>query len=351
LILVTSLASAQTGELQVRHLYELSDFTGPIPYSDVIVHVDRDFDEVYGVVGNTVRVFNGAGMETYRFEHDPRDGAIYDLVVEESGDIFLLTRKYVPGGSGTWKLVRCNYRGEPIEAVEIDEFPGEFATLEPNKMVLRNGQIYLVSKQELRAVVITPTGDFVCGYDFTRLLDLEEDEVPEMFGFDVAPTGKMLFTVPVLFRAFVVSPDETVVEFGSPGSAPGKFGIVSGISADDHGHYLITDKLRRVVMVFEAESLRFVGELGGRDDKFALSRPTQLAVGNANRLYITQSQQKGVTVFSVTPNGVRMASAPEPMEAPTKGGNAGSTVSNQGSKVSGTKPRIESAATAPRTSD
>jgi hypothetical protein len=75
---------------------------------------------------------------------------------------------------------------------------------------------------------------------------------------------------------------------------------VSGIVADDLGNYLVVERLRSVVMVFNKEFL-FVKEFGYRGTKAEnLVGPNDLALGNSGRLYVTQLRNRGVSVFSLT---------------------------------------------------
>jgi len=121
-------------------------------------------------------------------------------------------------------------------------------------------------------------------------------------GVSLDATGAILFTVPVQFRAFIVTPDGKPASFGKAGSAPGQFGVVSGIARDAKGRILVADKLRSVVMVFD-ESYRFVTEFGflglGFDN---LVRPDQIALGAGNKLYVTQLYNRGVSVFTLAPD-------------------------------------------------
>ena len=51
-------------------------------------------------------------------------------------------------------------------------------------------------------------------------------------------------------------------------------------------------------MVFDS-SFRVVTEFAGVN-RGALARPTALAFGNSGRLYVTQSQERGVAVFALS---------------------------------------------------
>jgi hypothetical protein len=308
--------------VQVSHLYNLSDFTGTVPYNDVVLHVDREQDEVYAVVGNTVRIFNGAGMETYHFDFDAKLGRIFDLAADEAGDILLLTydRQSFDGDRGWW-ITRCDYRGEPIGRIQVERFPPEFASFAPHRMVYREGRFYLVSNSSLRVVVLDESGKFHRGYDLAGLLDIDNPEDNEIFGFGVDRSGNLVFTIAVLFKAFIVTPEETVTAFGSKGSTPGKFGIVAGIVTDDHGNYLVADMARGVVMVFD-EHFQFVTEFGDERGRRHLIRPASLALGDSGKLYVTQARRRGVAVFGLTQRGTQITSDDH---SPQKGGRHRST--------------------------
>jgi hypothetical protein len=293
----------EAGGLRVSHLYELSDFNGPIPYSDPVLHADRHHDEIYAVVGNDVRVFNRSGMEIYRFSHDRTLSKIVDLGVDESGDILTLNfDPQAPRDVRAWWIQRCNYRGEPKGRIDPSGLPSELASFIPNRMFDRDGRIVLVSTGRLQVVEFDRSGRYEAHRDLAELLGIDDPEANKITGFDLDRSGNMLFTISVLFRAFVVAPDGTVREFGSAGSAPGKFGVVAGIVASDDGHYVIADKLRDVVMVFDS-SFRLVTEFAG-SRRWALVRPTALALGNEGRLYVAQGRDRGVAVLGLSPASI-----------------------------------------------
>lgn len=303
--------------LSVSRLYDLSDFSGTIPYDNVIVHVDRSRDEVYTTTGRTVLVFNAAGMEVFRFGDDWDLGMIYGLAVEPDGDVLMLAHQLLSDREQRWDIIRCDYRGVPIGRLEV-ELPEELAGFSPDRMLYGDGRIHLVSTNELRAVVLDASGRFLRSWDLADMLGAEDPGNQHIFGVGLDHAGRLLLTIPVLFKAFIVSPDGTVQQFGTAGSAPGLFGIVTGIAADDHGNVFVADRLRNVVMIFDP-SLRFVLEFGLEPGNLALIRPTELTVGNGGRLYVTQARKKGVAVFGLRTAGAALAAESEPPQA--KGGD------------------------------
>ncbi|UCD47543.1 MAG: hypothetical protein JSV28_01625 [Deltaproteobacteria bacterium] len=292
--------------LRIAHLYNLADFTGDVPYNDAMISVDRYHDEIYVLFQNFVRIYNSSGMEVYGFGYDQALGWMRDLVVDEKGDIFLLSYGERLPGSDRWvyHIVHCNYRGQARGNISVQGLPPEFAHILPQKFFYREGRFLLVSRKQMLAVETDRNGVFRKGYNFADLLEIPEKDRPntEIFGFSVDGQGNMLFTVPVLFQAFRVSPEGTVSAFGKGGSAPGLFGVVSGIVSDDHGNVLVADSQRSVVMVFDPK-FQFITEFGYYGSKPQnLVRPRDIALGNSGKLYIVQLGQRGVSVFSVTPN-------------------------------------------------
>ena len=294
-----------SAEVKSTFLYNLANFYGKVPYNDVRVRVDRTRDEVYVMERGIVRVFNENGMEFFWFGDNPELESIFDLAVDEKGDLFLLSFAPSHPENPVYFLLRCNYRGDVKEKMTLSGLPPHFYQFTPNYMFYRDGHFLFLNSTKMQVVVTDRKGVFQKGYDLADILEIPEKDKPntEIFGFNLDSAGNMLFTVPVLFKAYVVSPDGKVAaSFGKPGSAPGLFGIVSGIARDDQGNYLVVERLRSVVMVFDKD-FRFLQEFGYRGDKPGnLIRPSEVAVGNAGKLYVTQIRDQGVSVFSVTTN-------------------------------------------------
>jgi len=252
---------------------------------------------------NTVHIFNESGMETFQFEIDPVPfGTLIGLVADSNGD--LLGIGYANDGSGTWALESFSYRGEPRGTIPVEGLPAEFQAIRPSSILLHKDTLLLVSRSQMLMVVTDRRGKFLRGLDLGKLIEVPEKDrdTTEISGISVDATGAVLFTVPVDFRAFVVTPDGKYESFGRAGSAPGQFGVVSGIVRDAQGRTYVADKLRSVVMVFDKAG-SFVTEFGflglGADN---LVRPDQIALGARGKLYVTQLYNRGVSVFTVGPD-------------------------------------------------
>ena len=292
-----------SAEVRSNFLYSLANFHGNVPYSEVRVRVDRARDEVYVVERGIVRVFNENGMEDFWFGDNPDLESIYDLAVDDKGDLFLLSFNFANPSDPKYFLVRCNYRGDAKEKLTVTGLPPEFSRLFPNYMFYRDGKFLFLNSTGMKVVVTDRNGVFQKGYDLADILEIPEKDRPntEIFGFNLDSEGNMLFTVATLFKAFIVSPEGKVTgSFGKAGSAPGLFGVVSGIAKDDRGNFLVAERLRSVVMVFDKE-YRFQNEFGYRGEKPGnLIRPSEVAVGNAGKVFVTQVRNRGVSVFNVT---------------------------------------------------
>jgi len=291
-----------SAEVRSTFLYSLANFHGKVPYSEVRVRVDRARNEIYVVERGIVRVFNENGMEDFWFGDNPDLESIYDLAVDDKGDLFLLSFNFENAADPKYFLIRCNYRGDMKEKIAVAGIPPEFSPFFPNYLYYREGKFFFLSSNGMRVIVTDRNGLFLRGYNLADILEVPEKDRPntEIFGFNLDSEGNMLFTVPVQFRAFVVSPDGKVTaSFGKAGSAPGLFGVVSGIARDDQGNCLVVERLRSVVMVFDKE-FRFLQEFGYRGDKPGnLIRPNEVAVGNAGKIYVTQLMDRGISVFHV----------------------------------------------------
>lgn len=302
-LLLAPFPAHASAEVKSTYLYSLSNFHGKLPYSDVRVRVDKARDEVYVIERGVVRVFNDSGMEFFWFGDNPELESIYDLAVDEAGGISLLSFDLTRPEDPKYFLIHCNYRGDVKEKLTLTGLPAAYSRFFPNYLYYRDGRFVFLSRSKMQVVVTDRNGVFLKGHDLAEILEISEKDRPntEIFGFNLDPEGNMLFTVSVLFKAFVVSSEGKVVaSFGKGGSAPGLFGVVSGIARDDLGNYLVVERLRSVVMVFDRE-FRFLKEFGYRGEKPAnLIRPNDVAVGNAGKIYVTQIWNRGVSVFNVT---------------------------------------------------
>jgi len=285
--------------VKATFIYSLSDFTGKIPYSTTRICVDKQRGEVYVVYENSVKVFNQAGMEIYHFGEDLDVEQVVDLAVDQNGDLLLLAIR-----DSNVALVRCNYRGEPISRIELKNLSPEFSGFVANRLVYHDGNLYLASIGEMKIVIADPEGNFKKGYDLIPLLELTENDRAnmEIFGFSVDRDGNILFTIPVLFKAFILSNGGKISWFGKPGGAPGKFNIASGIVRDSKGNFLVVDRLKSAVMVFD-KNFNFLVQFGSRGLRPGdLIVPDDIAIDSNDRIYVTQERKRGVSVFKLTYN-------------------------------------------------
>jgi hypothetical protein len=266
--------------------------------------IDKEKSEVYVSDGSdrSVRIFNENGMEIYNFGEDSDLGNIniIHLAVDQDGNILLLSYKWEPKGP-TYSIIRCNFRGEVISRFEPHNLPSDFSTFRPNRIIYREDRLYLVDKNQMKVVVTDVNGSYLDGYDLAALLGFSERKRAEtgIAGFTVDRDGNILFTIPVQFQAYRLSPDRKISSFGQRGSAPGKFNIVGGIASDDKGYLYLTDTLKCVVMVFDKD-FKFLKEFGYRGFGPAnLIAPMELTVDNRGRIYVSQSARRGVSVFQV----------------------------------------------------
>ena len=298
-VLMAGSVPSMASELNPSYLYNLSNFSGTIPYDWSRVVVDTERDEVYVLYQNLVKVFNENGMEIFSFGEDGDLGNLVDISVNKEGNILLLSYKETQS-----EIIRCNFRGERVGRIEIKNLPPEFSKFSPNRMAYLNGEIYMASQSGMRVVVTDYEGNFKNGYDIISILGLNEKDRADtqMDGFSVDKNGNMLFTIPVFFTAYRLSYDGKIESFGKRGSLPGEFSIISGIVSDRNGNLLVADKLRCVVMVFD-NNFKFIAEFGHRGLKPGnLIIPNELALDSKDRVYVAQGQRRGVSVYKLSYN-------------------------------------------------
>jgi len=299
--IVLIVASEALSEVQATYLYNLSSFTGGLPFMWARVTVDDIYNEVYVVYGNDVKIFNQRGMEEHEIKGFDMDiGALVDVAVNEDGNI--LAFAYY---EAAYSITLCNYRGEPVEKLAIKNLPPEFSDWKPNRMFYREGTFYLVGMNTLKAVVLDSKAVFKDAYDLASIIGLEgKPDENEIFGLSIGQNGDFMFTLGVEARAYVVSRDRKMKVFGKRGSAPGRFGVPAGIVQDSAGHYLVADMLRGVILIFDKD-LKFVTEFGSRGLRPGqLIVPRDLAIDKEDRLYVNQGRYRGVSVFKIKNTGV-----------------------------------------------
>jgi len=296
---VTAVAPAQAlGELKATFLYSLSNFTGIVPYAVARMSVNLERDEVSVLFQNGVSVFDENGMEVYHFGDDLDAGYIQDLAVTDKGETFMLC--LAPFPAPTYNIIHCNYRGEPKEEMKVKGLPAAFPGFLPDRVKFRNGFLYLADTRRFMVVKTDLTGAFVTGWNIASVLPNEkEGSYYGMSGFNVGDDGSILFTVAALFKVFRFYPEGNLISFGRPGGAPGKFNVVNGIALDKEGRYLVVDRLKCTVAVFDKE-FNYLTQFGYRGyGRGNLIAPEDIAVDREGRVYVTQSAQRGVNVYSV----------------------------------------------------
>jgi len=221
-----------------------------------------------------------------------------DLSVEMDGHILILSRV-----GSDFRLTRCNYRGEPQTGIEIKDIPKEFGGISPTRLLSRNGKLYLADLIAKKVVVTDANGVFQEVYDIAPLLvDFEEKPGAEydIAGITVDGDGNLFFTVPTMFRVFRLSPGGQLAAFGSAGNLPGRFNLVSGVATDDRGNIFVTDILRCTVSVFNKE-FKFQAQFSQRGLGLGdLIAPSELVIDKTGKLYVSQSRNRGISVFRVT---------------------------------------------------
>lgn len=285
-------------QVQATYLYSLSSFAGRLPDNGVRVRVDQERDETYVIYQNVVRVFNPSGMEVFSFGGGLDVGQILDAAVDRNGDVILLSYK-----DSRSVVTRCNFRGLPVGRIEVKNLP-EGLVFGASRMVYRNGLFYFVSQATSSVVITDERGEFRKHIELLRLLEPDERQKGdvEIFGFTVDQDGNIFFTMPTLFKVYKLSADGRVAFFGRSGSAPGRFGIVSGVVSDSHGNLFVADRLKCVVMVFDKE-FNFLTEFGYRGSRPEnLIQPEEVAIDRKDRIYVSQWRKRGVSVFALARN-------------------------------------------------
>jgi DNA-binding beta-propeller fold protein YncE len=273
-----------------------------LPTSAATLTYDARHHELYVLSEGLVRVVNPVGMEVFTWEQDSALGNVSGVAPLDDGDVIALRQV----GTQT-ELVRCNFRGEILGPFEVDGLREEIAQgFDPVRMLNGgDGRLYLADLYAAKRVLTVDiaVGRVVRSLDLASKLGLEGLQTQyDIDGFAVDGHGNVLVTVAAMFKVFVIAPDGSTRSFGKSGSAPGKFGIVKGVAADDAGNIFVTDILKSAVLVFDAD-FNFVAEFGYRGTRpGSLLSPRDIVVADG-KLFVSQQARRGVAVFSVSHDG------------------------------------------------
>lgn len=311
---VTSAAAASLQQsqrsgatLEASFQYMLSNFSGPVASQWARLDFDPAQQEIYTLTQgfNEVRIFNPQGMEIFAFGGEGDIVSAVDLATGEKGDIYVLARNFDQYG-----IQALNYRGQPDSIIRIKNLPEKYQIFSPDRLEYQNGSFILLDSANLLLVWVQSDGAVIAirdmSSDFKKMakeIDPENKKtiVFDISGFGLGPDGTVYFTVPTLFSAFRLAPGGELESFGDSGSGPGKFGVVSGITADSQGNIYVADRLRSVVLIFAAD-FTFLGEFGYRGDRQEdMLVPDDLEIDQqGQRIFVSQAANKGVGVYKIS---------------------------------------------------
>jgi hypothetical protein len=280
--------SPSGGEDRLEYLYELTTTTSKVTLAWPRLTWDTEGRELLMSSNRGVQIFNQAGVEVYRFRETAGLGQITNAIPAQDGEVLLATVQ-----DGKRVLVRCDFRGQPVEPVALKGFPPELADFTYGDVRRAGDRLYLFDDKRFRIVATTLDATFLSVVDFRRAMEADDSPPSDLEprGFWVDAKGTAYVGFPFLFHVAVIGADGTVRGFGQKGSVAGKFNVIAAVAADDDGYVYVADILKSAVEVFDPQ-FHFVGQTSG------LILPAGLAYGDG-RLYVTQGGTAGVAVFKI----------------------------------------------------
>ncbi|MCL7489840.1 MAG: hypothetical protein M8357_16870 [Desulfobulbaceae bacterium] len=295
-------------------LNRLANFEGIVPSLWSRIAVDEERAEVFTLNQRErmIRIFNEHSMEIFSLGDNVELSGATDIDLGEDGDIFVV----YPRGKDR-QIMRLNYKGEPVAAISLKNFPEDFKEFAPSFLQYMDGALYLADGNSMDVAVTDTNGLFQKGYhlkaelenmkeDFKdkpgeeELTDPERFKFVDMFGFHVDTEGNIFFTVPVLFAVFKMPVEGEIMMFGQAGGARGKFGVIAGVITDRQGNIYVSDRLRSAVLIFDS-SFNFLTEFGLRGfRRGSLVVPDDMAINNEKGvIYVAEAANRGVSAFRI----------------------------------------------------
>ena len=251
-------------------------------------------------------------MEIFGFGENVELAGATDIDLDADGNIYLVYPR-----AREHKLLRLDYKGEPLASIGLQAVPEEFLPFNPERLQYLEGKLYLADVGSMNIIVTDTEGNFQQGYHVKEALlqlqdefagqpgedifnDQKRSDFLDMADFCVDRGGNMYFTISVLFSAFRLPAEGALQMFGTAGSGPGKFGVVAGITTDAQGNIYVTDRLRSVVMIFDS-NFAFITEFGYRGLRpGSLIVPDDVVVDDENGfIYVAQAANRGVSVYRI----------------------------------------------------
>lgn len=315
-VLIATVAQAQTS---ASYLYRLSDFSGPVSSLWARLAVDQSKGEIYTLnqSNSVIQIFNETAMQVFDCGEDLGLASAVDIAAAENGELFVLYR------SPARSIKHLNFRGELMNEIRITGKERQQIDFTPTYIDYQAGNLYLADAEKMQIWTISTAGDVLSTYDFRKQIEqrirtamkvdgIRESQIKrledklaalkgaDLTGFSVDAKGTIFFTIAPLFSAFRATASGDLAEFGTPGGAPGKFGVIASISADDNGNIYVSDRLRCVVLIFDKE-YNFLTEFGYRGEQpNNLVVPDDIAIDDRNnKVYVAQAANLGVSVFSI----------------------------------------------------
>lgn len=307
-------AAGPANGMRAVFLNRLANFEGNVPSLWSRIVVDEERSEVLTLDSRerVIQIFNEHGMEIFSLGDNVELSGATDIDLGENGEIYIV----YPRGENR-QIMRLDYKGEPLAAISLKNFPDDFQEFKPSFLQYINGMLYLADGTSMDVVATDTDGIFQKGYhlkaelakmkeDFSGKPGEEEFADPErfkfvdMFGFHVDPEENIFFTVPVLFSVFKLPADGKIAVFGTAGGARGKFGVIAGVTTDKKGNIYVSDRLRSVVLIFDS-SFNFLTEFGLRGLRSgSLVVPDDIAIDNEKGfIYVAQAANRGISVFRI----------------------------------------------------
>jgi len=277
----------------------LYDLQGPTKDSKLLRQNDLFCDiknnEVYVAdTGNRcIRVFSKEGMQIFQFGQNGSLTSPLDVAVNSLGDIYVLQSV-----SGRKVLEVFDFRGKHLKRIDLKgETEDEHLNAEDLALDSQDN-IYLVDSRNGCIHALDSEG----GYRFKILPEMSEKEREEVvFGKLMIDKEDVLYLpASTIGTVYVHGADgQHIRNFGIKGGGPGKLAFPVDVAVDKHGHFLVLDKLRHCLSVYDREG-RYLTEVGGMGTRPGwFFYPSCLEIDRYGRIYVSQRLGNKVQVLKI----------------------------------------------------
>lgn len=191
----------------------------------------------------------------------------------------------------------------PAGSLRLKDIPGEI-NYYPYRLLAIDNLLFVIGQGRQGVLVFDENANFLREIKPSKKV-LGIKEAASIQAFTADSSGKIFMVSEAMGAIFIYRNDGHLIkQFGQKGGTAGKLSRPRGIAVDDHLNLIyVVDYMRHAVNVYDKEG-EYLFEIGGQGvGRGWFSFPSDACVDNQGRLWVADTFNQRVQVFSVHHNG------------------------------------------------